>query len=54
MGIYFIFRDQVFYFQKCLNKQATVDDDPTGIRWINNDLIGLKLKNEDYKKAETT
>ena len=28
--------------QKCLNKQATVDDDPTGIRWINNDLIGLK------------
>ena len=26
----------------CLNKQATVDDDPTGIRWINNDLIGLK------------
>ena len=27
---------------KCLNKQATVDDDPTGIRWINNDLIGLK------------
>ena len=27
---------------KCLNKQATVDDDPTGIRGINNDLIGLK------------
>ena len=24
---------------KCLSKQATVDDDPTGIRWIDNDLI---------------
>ena len=30
------------FLQKCLNKQATVGDDPTGIRWINNDLIGLK------------
>ena len=31
-----------FFLYECLNKQATVDDDPTGIRWINNDLIGLK------------
>ena len=35
---------------KCLNKQATVDDDPTGIRWINSDLIGLKHKMKNIKK----
>ena len=35
---------------KCLNKQATVDDDPTGIRWINSDLIGLKHKMKNIKR----
>ena len=34
--------ESILDFEKCLNKQANVDDDPTGIRWINNDLIGLK------------
>ena len=33
----------------CLNKQATMDDDPTGIRWINSDLIGLKYKMKNIK-----
>ena len=28
-------------------KQATVDDNPTGIRWIDGDLIGLTQKNRN-------
>ena len=33
------------------SKQATVDDDPTGIRyWINSDLVGLKHKMMNIKK----
>ena len=27
-----------------------MDDDPTGIRWINSDLIGLKHKMKNKKK----
>ena len=30
----------------------TVDDDPTGIRWINFDLIGLKWKMKNIKKQK--
>ena len=33
-----------------LSKQATVDDDPTGIHWINSDLIGSKQKVKNIKK----
>jgi len=32
--------------------QATMDDDPDGIRWINSDLIGLTRKMRNIK-AET-
>ena len=33
-------------------KQVTVDDNPTGIRWITSDLIGLSYKMRNLK-AET-
>ena len=32
------------------SKQETVDDDPTGVRWINSGLIGLRHKMKNIKK----
>ena len=32
-------------------KQATVDDNPDGIRWIDSDLIGLTQKNRNKKRG---
>jgi len=36
-------------------KQATGNDDPAGIRWINSDLIGFTYKMKNTKaKTDTT
>ena len=32
-------------------KEATVDDNPAGIRWINGELIGLTQKNRNNKQG---
>ena len=36
------------------SKKATMDDNPTGIRWINSDLIDLNYKMKNIKKQSST